>query len=172
MTLRFNLLCESSLESTSLKNKYHSLKAEYSKSPIVHPTYWDEYLGDKNGLGQGDDAPTQESHTSDDGSQRETSQRKREIALEIQRQRKKRKHLKVDIGAGMVQMGETLANGLIEAAKTANTVTHGESEAVKALQAVLNSLEENKTVHNAILQSILDSTAMNRELLQHLQKRE
>ncbi|CAK4707639.1 unnamed protein product [Aphanomyces euteiches] len=31
MTLRFNLLCESSLESTSLKNKYHSLKAEYSK---------------------------------------------------------------------------------------------------------------------------------------------
>ncbi|CAK4507102.1 unnamed protein product [Aphanomyces euteiches] len=68
MTLRFNLLCETSLEPLSLKNKYHSVKAEYSKirfaqenetgnlteNPIECPTDWYtlvEYLGDKSGLG-------------------------------------------------------------------------------------------------------------------------
>ncbi|KAG9400727.1 hypothetical protein AC1031_010166 [Aphanomyces cochlioides] len=176
MTLRFNLLCETSLESLSLKNKYYSVKAEYSKTrfaqenetgnltenPIDFPTYWDtlvEYLGDKSGLGHrefgssdrsinanssslsGDAVEGIPSHTSDDESHVESSKRKREVALEVQRQRKKRKQLKVDIGAGMVQMGETLANGLIEAAKTANTSSH--SEATKALQAVLSSLEES-----------------------------
>ncbi|KAG9399334.1 hypothetical protein AC1031_011676 [Aphanomyces cochlioides] len=165
MTLRFNLLCETSLESLSLKNKYYSVKAEYSKTrlaeenetgnltenPIDFPTYWDtlvEYL----------------LHV-------ESSKRKREVALEVQRQRKKRKQLKVEIGAGIVQMGETLANGLIEAAKTANTSSHGDSEATKALQAVLSSLEESKSLNTAILQSISDNAAMNREILQHLQRR-
>ncbi|CAK4202731.1 unnamed protein product [Aphanomyces euteiches] len=125
MTLRFNLLCETSLEPLSLKNKSHV----------------------------------------------ESSKRKHEVALEVQRQRKKRKQLKVDIGTGMVQMGETLANCLIEAAKTANTSSHGDSETTKALQGVLSSLEESKSLNTAILQSISENETMNREILQHLQRR-
>ncbi|CAK4948896.1 unnamed protein product [Aphanomyces euteiches] len=206
MTLRFNLLCATSLESLSLKNKYHSVKAEYLKirfaqenetgnlteNPIECPTYWDplvEYLGDKSGLGQrefgssdrsinasstslsGDAMEGILSHTSDDKSHVESSKRKHEVALEVQRQRKKRKQLKVDIGAGRVQMGETLANGLVEAAKTANTSSHGDSETTKALQAALSSLEESKSLNTAILQSISENAAMNREILQHLQRR-
>ncbi|KAG9411870.1 hypothetical protein AC1031_017504 [Aphanomyces cochlioides] len=187
MTLRFNLLCEAEYSKTRFaqENEIGNL----TENPIDFPTYWDtlvEYLGDKSGLGHrefgssdrsinanssslsGDAVEGIPSHTSNDESHVESSKRKREAALEVQRQRKKRK---VDIGAGMVQMGETLANGLIEAAKTANTSSHGDSEATKALQAVLSSLEESKSLNTAILQSISDNAAMNREILQHLQRR-
>lgn len=68
MTLRFNLTCNVSAESSSLKNKYQSLKSEYSRirfasdnetgnltdDPIRYPTYWEslvEFFGDKRGLG-------------------------------------------------------------------------------------------------------------------------
>ncbi|CAK4107102.1 unnamed protein product [Aphanomyces euteiches] len=152
MTLRFNLLCETSLEPLSLKNKYHSVKAEYSKIRFAQ----------ENETGNLTENPI-ECPTD--------CKRKHEVALEVQRQRKKRKQLKVDIGTGMVQMGETLANCLIEAAKTANTSSHGDSETTKALQGVLSSLEESKSLNTAILQSISENETMNREILQHLQRR-
>ncbi|CAK4389090.1 unnamed protein product [Aphanomyces euteiches] len=158
MTLRFNLLCETSLEPLSLKNKYHSVKAEYSKIRFAQENETGNLT--ENPI----ECPTDWSHV-------ESSKRKHEVALEVQRQRKKRKQLKVDIGTGMVQMGETLANCLIEAAKTANTSSHGDSETTKALQGVLSSLEESKSLNTAILQSISENETMNREILQHLQRR-
>jgi hypothetical protein len=93
--------------------------------------------------------------------------RKYEVQKEIQHQRRLRKQRKVDVGLGMVQMGETLAKGLIEAAKYGQASGDGHSSALKA---VLTSLEESKTVNEAILKSIANSADVNRQILLHLQK--
>jgi hypothetical protein len=148
------------------------------------PSYWEslvEFMGDKCGLwhvefGSSDSTQQVEDDSMEStadpliGTQNESdasldashSLRKRMVAQEIQRQRKLRRQSKMDVGMGLVTMGETLAKGLVDAATA--------SKNSNVLQSVLDNLEAAKTVNEAILRSIEDGHKTNKAILDHLQR--
>ncbi|KAE9230398.1 hypothetical protein PF005_g3497 [Phytophthora fragariae] len=111
-----------SIEPPQLKNKYEALKKELStinlaegdtgnktSDHIVYPAYWDllvQYIGDKSGLGSVNFGQSVHS---------DLSKRKAEVDVEIERQcEQRRKKEKVDIGQGLVLLGENLAKTLAQ----------------------------------------------------------
>ncbi|ETW05194.1 hypothetical protein H310_04187 [Aphanomyces invadans] len=113
------------------KNKYSSLKREYSAirmaeketgngPPVVYPMYWDCLVsawGSKYGLGHveyafGAGRNVEESDGSDDAdTERDDKKRQPIVDAEVARQRAKRPK-KLDIGQSFVALGESLAEGM------------------------------------------------------------
>ncbi|RHY62096.1 hypothetical protein DYB38_006783 [Aphanomyces astaci] len=129
LRLQFNIIVggDNAVTTTSLKNKEYDIRAKYkairikeaatgndSDIPIDYPVYWDDMVaafGDMRGLGDvefGDDVPfpTENSGQAD----------KRKAVDDLESQRQKRSKSKVDIGAGLVSLGDALAKGLVDAA--------------------------------------------------------
>ncbi|KAE9206891.1 hypothetical protein PF004_g17170 [Phytophthora fragariae] len=122
LRLKFALVQAVQIETAQLKNKYQALKKEFStiklaesdtgnktNEPIVYPAYWDplvQYIGDKSGLGSVNFGQSVHS---------DSSKRKAEVDAEIERQREqRRKKENVDIGQGLVLLGENLAKALVQ----------------------------------------------------------
>ncbi|KAE9007684.1 hypothetical protein PR003_g16486 [Phytophthora rubi] len=80
-----------------------------TNKPVVYPVYWNllgQYIGDKSGLGSVKFGQSPHS---------ESTKRKAEVDTEIERQRKqRRKKEKVDIGQGLVLLGNNLAKALVQ----------------------------------------------------------
>ncbi|ETV79731.1 hypothetical protein H257_06968 [Aphanomyces astaci] len=119
LRLQFNIIVggDNAVTTTSLKNKEYDIRAKYkaihikeaatgndSDIPIDYPVYWDDMVaafGDMRGLGDvefGDDVPfpTENSGQAD----------KRKAVDDLESQRQQRSKSKVDIGAGLVSLGD------------------------------------------------------------------
>ncbi|RHZ29997.1 hypothetical protein DYB26_014630 [Aphanomyces astaci] len=136
IALSINVLHGTSVPAVAAKNKYTSLKREFSTIRlaegatgnavgVVYPQYWDELvsaLGSKDGLGHIDYAFGASLHGEEgdgDGSEGSgdvsapTTETKRQAVIdaELSRQRAKRPK-RMDIGQSLVALGESLAQGM------------------------------------------------------------
>ncbi|KAG9399020.1 hypothetical protein AC1031_012455 [Aphanomyces cochlioides] len=132
IALAINVEHGTQVPALAVKNKYSSLKREFSASRIaekatgnevkvVYPPYWDDAvaaLGNKTGLGHHDYAfgANNKGRDSDDSSNDNLdilpqSNRQAIIEAELSRQRAKRTK-KLDIGQSLVALGQSLAEGM------------------------------------------------------------
>ncbi|KAG9410894.1 hypothetical protein AC1031_018922 [Aphanomyces cochlioides] len=113
------------------KAKYHSLKQEYSRIRVseqstgnnveispIYPAYWDhvvEYLGDKRGLEHIEFGSS--GTVVDEGQPQDVLNEiaGSESSASSKRQEKRRKTESSSVANGLVQLGETLAKGLVDA---------------------------------------------------------
>ncbi|RQM23667.1 hypothetical protein B5M09_003296 [Aphanomyces astaci] len=92
---------------------------------------------------------------------KQQNKRKVEIDLEMQRQRQMRKKQNPDLAAGLNNLGEALASGLIEAAKGKNSRSSG-VDMSEQMTKLLDLMEETKS-------SIDKTNDVNDKMLQFLQ---
>ncbi|KAG9408540.1 hypothetical protein AC1031_020398 [Aphanomyces cochlioides] len=134
IALAINNLHGTSVLSSAVKNKYSSLKREYSTIrfaekatgnyvAVTYPVYWERVVAafaDKDGFGRIDYAyaagqtstkPDDESDCDSDETGDSTNKRRALVEAELARQRAKRSK-KLDIGQSLVALGESLAEGL------------------------------------------------------------
>ncbi|KAE9262493.1 hypothetical protein PF001_g32037, partial [Phytophthora fragariae] len=100
LRLKFALVQAVQIETAQLKNKYQALKNKFSTIKLA------ESDTGNNGLG---------SVNFDQSVHSDSSKRKAEVDAEIERQREqRRKKEKVDIGQGLVLLGDNLAKALLQ----------------------------------------------------------
>ncbi|RQM24167.1 hypothetical protein B5M09_010524 [Aphanomyces astaci] len=185
LALRFNILTEQ-----PRKNKLGKLRSEFvaiqrsltatgndELSTPPKPSYYSEMLvafADLHGLGDiefgMERTPSASPGAEDDvevledlhatGAMQQ-NKRKVEIDLEMQRQHQMRKKHNPDLAAGLSNLGEALASGLIEAAKVKNSRSSG-VDMSEQMTKLLDLMEETKA-------SIDKTNDVNDKMLQFLQ---
>lgn len=169
LKIRFNAHMKTEMDVTQLKNKYNSLKKEFTKitmeekdtgnrtnEPIVKPAYWDSlcfYFGDLKGAGSKDygQSSSLPSSVNSDGEDQESDSlpvdQKRKTTQEIIRnQREARKPRKVEIGESVVQMAKILSDGLI---RSSGASTNHHAEENKEINQTLKEIQQQMTELNA-----------------------
>lgn len=181
IALALNNKFGTSMQSSSPKNKYASLKREYSSirlderstgnsKAIQYPLYWDAAVaafGDKHGLGHHDyatrtGAQEAEGEGDSDSEDAPTASRQDAIDAEVQRQRAKRPK-KHDIGQSLVALGDSLYRGMSEMARMGQ----------RADNDGRFKDQENDTLHAVILQlqsAVQQNTVVQGEILKFLKR--
>ncbi|KAH9182117.1 hypothetical protein AeNC1_015907 [Aphanomyces euteiches] len=151
-----NLACSTSVLAASVKSKYHSLKAAYSKikvqeqrtgneveEPIAYPQYWDTmvYVDGQNLENSGLELSDVEMPIA-----------KRQLVDKNKLKRNECQSNNSTLANGLTTLGETLAEGLVKAAQA----TQAPTAATK--NKLLEALADTKRVQDALLEKLLRVT--------------
>ncbi|KAG9412079.1 hypothetical protein AC1031_017709 [Aphanomyces cochlioides] len=154
IAMRLSVSAGVTVTHAAAKAKYHNLKQEYSRIRVseqttgnnveispIYPAYWDhvvEYLGDKRGLGHNEFGSSATVVDEEQPQDVENEIAGSESSASSKRHEKRRKTGSSSVANGLVQLGETLAKGLVDAAALGN----GALRSSEKIDTLFETLEE------------------------------
>ncbi|KAH9125301.1 hypothetical protein AeMF1_004057 [Aphanomyces euteiches] len=190
IALSINTVHGTNVPALAVKDKYCSLKREYSairlaekstgnEVTVTYPEYWDELvaaLGGMHGLGHHDyafGASVDDDKSSSDEVVETTSHGKQPLVLDsdMSRQQSKRPK-KIDIGQGLVSLGESLVMGLqgLQSVQPSSVDKNESRELLAVVNKLESALSQSATIQNELLSAVVQNTSVQNELLTFLRR--